>query len=314
MILAFVRLTPCWILATIRREEMSKRNKFPGAFALPGLADMRHNSDARLSDSRTDAERNSVEIATQKTWKTSTEANHEESSSLLDESGELLPQQPGVNTLKHLTKSRPRSSARRPGNQTKRERSRSPDSRDVFEYYAGLKHDTESTNSEDKQNLGTERTSRSRKSKNTSKSDSQYQDESQQRVVWDSNVAVINNNHYPTDVSKLNHSSNVLDANLDLDMSQHDSNSDEDLGEMLIGDYIDSDDSNTDDKPPLPSSPPPDLEVKASTIDTSTRTTRTYNPTQSHEISASSKLFPSLRNTSEDNNDTTITKIGRAHV
>jgi len=284
---------------------MSKRTIFPGAFALPGLAhDKRGNSATRLTDLRSDAERNSVDIETQRTLKTCTA----DSTTLVDKNGEFLPQQTEVNTLKHLTKSRPRSPARRPGHPTKRERSRSPDNNhDVFEHYAGLKHNTQSTTTESKQHDETQRASRSRINKNTSKPIIQYENEAQQKLVRDSNTVIITSNHYPTSVTKLNHSSNSTDANLNLDMSRHDYNSDEDLVDMLIADYEDSDDSDSDDKPPLPTSPPPDVEEKTSSIDTSL-STQTNNKLRSHEITTSSKLFPNLRNVEENSNDG-ITKV-----
>lgn len=277
---------------------MAKRSLFPGAFALPGLVtDKRDSSVARLTASRSDAERNPVDIETRKTPKT----YKNDSTVLVDENGEFLSQQTEVSTLKHLTKSRPRSPARRPTHQS-RERSRSPENaNDVFEHYSGIKHDTQSPKTEDKQHDESHRNSRSRINKNTNKPITQHEDEAQQQIVRHSNTAIITNYHYPTGVTKLNHSPHSEDANLDLDMSRHDYNSDDDLVDMLIADYEDSDDSDSDDKPPLPSSPPIDLEGKS--LDTSS-TTRASNTTLSNEIKTTSKLFPNLRNNNENSNNT----------
>ena len=95
---------------------MSKRYALPGAFALPGLTDKhRPYSVGRVTALRTEAEIKSVEIATRSTLETSSTTKNDESSYLMDERGAFLPPKDGG--LIHLTKSRPKSPARRPANE-----------------------------------------------------------------------------------------------------------------------------------------------------------------------------------------------------
>ncbi|XP_031557349.1 uncharacterized protein LOC116293984 [Actinia tenebrosa] len=254
---------------------MHKRNVLSGAFALPGLAKDSQKSTPRdrISRKRQDIDQYAVEIETPKTAKafakgtTKTKQTEDDSSCLVDRRGEFLPQ-PNNGRLKHLTKSRPKSPARRPGNNTRRNRSRSPDlRRDSFDYTLGLNNNTESETTYGKQATGEAEKKYSNSLNKNSNYASRKSNVTKQVVVKDLNLSantMASNGAVSSgfDVySKERVSSNIYNRkDYDSESSQQEFNSysDEDLGDMLIGDYVDSDESVSDNiKPPLPCTPPP---------------------------------------------------------
>lgn len=247
-------------------ENMHKRTVLSGAFALPGLANDSQKSTPRdrISRKRRDIDQYSVEIETPRTTKTSakgtkTRNTYDDTSSLVDRRGEFLPQSTN-GRLKHLTKSRPRSPARRPGSNTTRNRSRSPDlRRDSFDFTLGLNNNTEPETTYSKQSTGKAEKNHSLNSKSNASRKS--------NVVKDSNLPTNTMSNNDAESSRFDsYSKERVSSNydskdsVDSELSQQEFNSysDEDLGDMLMGDYIDSDESVSDSfKPPLPNSPPP---------------------------------------------------------
>jgi hypothetical protein len=285
---------------------MHKRTVPPGGFALPGMI---HDSKKlthrdRISRKREDIDQHSVEIETPRTSKTcakgtKTNNTEDDSLSLVDDKGDFLPQSANER-LKHLTKSRPRSPARRPIHQT-RDRSRSPNfRRDSFDFTLGLNNNTEPEDTNSKQSTGkTERSYSSSLNDVFGTTASRKCDVNKQQVVRGlnlSNVTMTNNevnsafDSYSKDRaprSSVFSNCSGKDDGSELTQQEFNSYSDEDVGDMLMADYIDSDDSVSDDKPPLPSSPPPlDEETSSQNV-----IVNSVSGNTSPKVESNSKIF-----------------------
>ncbi|EDO41885.1 predicted protein [Nematostella vectensis] len=281
---------------------MAKRNLFQGGFALPGLAKdpgafgFRGKTSKNLGDCDAEVE-NSFNSSTTSRTSTITPISFnysDDSVSLLNDSGELLS--PKTSKLEHLTKNRPKSPGRRPPHRNVGERSRScsPNTHgdESFDYGTGLLElDYSHINVSDVQR-SPERQPTNAKGSPKSLSDGRESSHlsnfgdvltTQRRLPEAPKIAMSSfNKHSPP--GEENKGKSGFDLGLDLPGIQSGSDQEEDIGDMLIGDYEDSDLESELEKPPLPSSPPPlDKELEINVKNRTTLEKSSEKSTKQHD-------------------------------